>query len=232
VHPQPHVDHLVFGGEDHKTGQHDDNGPDERYERLESILLEYVPQAQLKRRWSGQAIETPDGLPYIGPVNEHQFVATGYGGNGMTFGVLGGMMAADWVVGRDNPWQEILHAERKKIVGSLGKYIQENVDYPYYLIRDHLAPADSVALDEIGPDEARIVRLNGQRCAVYRTAGGELSVRSAICTHLGCVVRWNDTEKTWDCPCHGSRFSVDGTVLAGPAESELTAVEGLEVDRQ
>jgi glycine/D-amino acid oxidase-like deaminating enzyme/nitrite reductase/ring-hydroxylating ferredoxin subunit len=218
VNPLPRNDLLIFGGMDHKTGQHTD--PERCFADLERLLLELVPKAKVKKRWSGQVIESNDGLPFIGPETDHQFVATGYGGNGLTFGTLAGMMACDWALGRENPWQELFAIERKKLSGAWD-YLKENLAYPYHLVRGFLHQTGGDDLDSVAKGEGKILKLDGQRCAVYRDPEGALEIRSAICTHMGCVVRWNDAEKSWDCPCHGSRFNPQGGVMAGPAETPL-----------
>ena len=136
----PHSDHydlLIFGGEDHKTGQVSDTNS--CYARLERALLAKVPTIALSHRWSGQVIETPDGLPYIGKMAAHQYAATGYGGNGMTFGTLAAMMIADAIQGRKNPWAELFDPGRAAIRHGLWDYLKENKDYPYYMMRDRLA---------------------------------------------------------------------------------------------
>lgn len=185
-------DVVIFGGEDHKTGQAVDTNA--CFERLERTLTSMVGDVTITHRWSGQVIETPDGLPYIGDTAAHQFAGTGYSGNGMTFGTLAAMMAADRIAGQINPWTDLYDPGRKKIKGGAWNYLKENADYPYYMIRDRFAP---------------------------KTAG----TLSKVCTHMGCLVEWNDAEKTWDCPCHGSRFKPDGKVIAGPAESPLEQIE-------
>jgi glycine/D-amino acid oxidase-like deaminating enzyme/nitrite reductase/ring-hydroxylating ferredoxin subunit len=218
---EPHrgFDLVIFGGEDHKTGQAADTNA--CYERLERTLLRLVPGAELTHRWSGQVIETPDGLPYIGETAERQFAATGFSGNGMTFGTLGGMMAADAVLGRTNPWADLFDPGRKKLRGALWDYIAENKDYPYYLVRDRFAGAQGRSLRALKRGEGKILELDGRRVAAFRDPTGATSMKSAVCTHMGCDVRWNQAEQTWDCPCHGSRFKPDGAVIAGPAESPL-----------
>jgi glycine/D-amino acid oxidase-like deaminating enzyme/nitrite reductase/ring-hydroxylating ferredoxin subunit len=216
--PGEREDLLVFGGEDHKTGQADDQIA--RYERLERRLLTFAPAVELTHRWSGQVVETPDGLPYIGETADHQYIATGFGGNGMTFGTLGGMMAADRVLGKANPWTDLFDPARKTL-RSAWNYVRENKDYPYYLIRDRFAGVEGRSLREVKRGEGRIVEYQGQQAAVYRKENGAAQVVSAVCTHMGCLVDWNEAERTWDCPCHGSRFATDGSVLAGPAESPL-----------
>jgi glycine/D-amino acid oxidase-like deaminating enzyme len=140
-----HRDHdvVIFGGEDHKTGQAEDTNA--CYERLERTLKEMCPSIDVTRRWSGQVVETPDGLPFIGETHAHQFAATGFSGNGMTFGTLGGMMARDYVVGRANPWRELFDMSRTSVRAGAWDYIRENSDYPYYLIRDRFAARASLA---------------------------------------------------------------------------------------
>ncbi len=213
------ADYVIFGGKDHKTGQQTDT--ELPFRELEAKLLELVPEAKIDSRWSGQVIETNDGLPYIGETAERQFVATGFAGNGMTFGTLGGMMACDAVLGRDNPWQDLLSVNRKKLRGGTWDYVKENLDYPYYLVRDRLAPAEGKSPRSVKRGQGKILKLDGQRVACYRDDEGKLTTVSAVCTHMGCLVRWNGAERTWDCPCHGSRFHATGEVLAGPAESAL-----------
>jgi glycine/D-amino acid oxidase-like deaminating enzyme/nitrite reductase/ring-hydroxylating ferredoxin subunit len=217
-----HGDHdlVIYGGEDHKTGQADDTTA--CYDRLAGRLSKLVPGIDITNRWSGQVVETADGLPYIGEHAESQFASTGFAGNGMTFGTLAGMMACDWVLGRGNPWSDLFEPGRKKIRAAWD-YVKENKDYPYYMIRDRFAGAEARSLRAVRRGEGRIVELDGKRAAVYRDESGAATIRSAVCTHMGCIVDWNEAERTWDCPCHGSRFSRDGDVMAGPAESPLRA---------
>jgi glycine/D-amino acid oxidase-like deaminating enzyme/nitrite reductase/ring-hydroxylating ferredoxin subunit len=215
-------DYAILGGEDHKTGQEDH--PEDRYRRLEERLNAIAPGAEVDHRWSGQVIETPDGLPYIGETAQAQFIATGFGGNGITFGTLGAVMAVDAVLARRNPWQELFSPDRKKVRGSLLAYLDENKDYPYYLVRDRLARGRPASVRAVRREEGKIIEHDGQRVAAYRDADGKVTLRSAACTHLGCIVHWNDVEKTWDCPCHGSRFTATGDVMSGPAEEPLAEI--------
>jgi glycine/D-amino acid oxidase-like deaminating enzyme/nitrite reductase/ring-hydroxylating ferredoxin subunit len=219
-------DYAIFGGQDHKTGQEPDTS--KPFDKLSAKLRELIAEAKIDHRWSGQVIETNDGLPYIGETAERQFVATGFAGNGMTFGTLAGMMACDAVLGRDNPWKELFDPSRKKVRGGTWDFIKENFDYPYYLVRDRLAPAEGKAIGDVPPGEGKVLRLKGQRVACYRSEAGKVSAVSAVCTHMGCIVHWNNTEKTWDCPCHGSRFQATGEVMAGPAESPLETVSDVD----
>jgi glycine/D-amino acid oxidase-like deaminating enzyme/nitrite reductase/ring-hydroxylating ferredoxin subunit len=217
----PQVDHelVIFGGEDHKTGQQSDTNA--CYVRLEQALLKKLPDISLTHRWSGQVIETPDGLPYIGKMTDHQYAATGFAGNGMTFGTLAAMMIADAIQGRQNPWTDLFDPGRTAIRRGLWDYLKENADYPYYMMRGRLAGGEMRSLRSLKPGHGSVIEKDGTRLAAYRRPDGSLSLCSAICTHMGCMVGWNEAERTWDCPCHGSRFTPEGDVISGPAETPL-----------
>lgn len=215
-------DYAIFGGEDHKTGQEADTKA--AYGRLEETFRKLIAGAEIDHRWSGQVIETQDGLPYMGETAERQFAATGFSGNGITFGTLGAMMAVDKFLKRKNPWSELFDVHRKKIKGGAWDYLTENKDYPYYMVRDRLRGAEGTSLKALKPDEGKILKLKGKKVAAYRDGEGNVSLCSPVCTHLKCIVAWNPAEKTWDCPCHGSRFKPTGEVIAGPAEEDLEKV--------
>jgi glycine/D-amino acid oxidase-like deaminating enzyme/nitrite reductase/ring-hydroxylating ferredoxin subunit len=214
-------DLVIYGGEDHKTGQVSKTKA--CYEHLEQALAESVPEISFTHRWSGQVIETPDGLPYIGRMTEHQYAATGFGGNGMTFGTVSAIVISDAICGRRNPWAELFDPERLAIRRGLWDYVKENLDYPYYMIRDRFAGARGKSVRTLRRGEGRIIDREGTAVAAYRNQSGAVTLRSATCTHMGCVVAWNEAERTWDCPCHGSRFTPDGSVISGPAEGPLPA---------
>lgn len=222
IHAEPTHDYVIFGGKDHKTGQiaHTQLC----YDALEAMLLKHFPDAKVHRKWSGQVIETCDGLPLIGNLSERQMIATGFAGNGVTFGTISAMMACDLAQGRRNSWTAMFDPHRRSILTGTWDYVKQNMDYPYYMARDWLKPPEGRSLDVLQPGEARVIKMDGKRVAAYRDENGELSAVSAVCTHMGCVVHWNEAEKTWDCPCHGSRFRPTGEVLAGPAETPLQAV--------
>jgi Rieske Fe-S protein len=221
IEPQADTDFVIFGGEDHKTGQAEKTGA--CYERLERALDKLLPGIDITHRWSGQVIETPDGLPYIGETGPHQFAATGFSGNGMTFGTLSGMMAADRILGRRNPWSGLFNPARKTIAGAWD-YLKDNKDYPSYMLRGRLVGPDAKSLRAVKRGEGRILAYNGEQVAAFRDDDGSVTMVSGVCTHMGCLVDWNDAERTWDCPCHGSRFRPDGSVIGGPAESPLPKV--------
>jgi Rieske Fe-S protein len=216
-------DFVIYGGEDHKTGQVEHTS--DCFKRLEERLKHLLPDIAVTHRWSGQVIETSDGLPYIGETAEGQYVATGFAGNGMTFGTLSAMMFVDQVTGEKNPWAGLFDPGRTKIGGGLWDYLKENKDYPYYLIRDRFAGTGAQSMRSIRRGAGEVIEVHGQPAAVYRGLDGQIHVRSAVCTHMGCYVHWNDAERTWDCPCHGSRYKTNGDVLAGPAEAPLEPVD-------
>ncbi|MGC4081546.1 MAG: FAD-dependent oxidoreductase [Vicinamibacterales bacterium] len=225
VRLEPRRDHdlLIVGGEDHKTGQ--EANTQARYRRLDDHLHRLVPTAAIAHRWSGQVIETPDGLPYIGENAPRQYAATGYAGNGLTFGTLAGIMTADAILGRENPWTDLFDPGRKALRHGAWDYLKENADYPYYMIRDRFAGVEAKSLREVPRGHGAVIERNGAKVAAYRDAAGAVTLRSAVCTHMGCTVGWNAAERTWDCPCHGSRFTPAGDVISGPAESPLPPAE-------
>jgi glycine/D-amino acid oxidase-like deaminating enzyme/nitrite reductase/ring-hydroxylating ferredoxin subunit len=229
VEDHPRHQYVIFGGEDHKTGQVEDT--ESRYDTLERLLAAYVPPIEVKDRWSGQVVETNDGLPLIGEIADRQFVSTGYAGNGMTFGTLAAIMARDAATGRANPWRALFDVSRKKLVGGAWDYVKENFDYPYYMIRDRLIAAETKSLGSLKRGKGAILQVGGRRVAAHRDARGQLKTVSPICTHLGCIVHWNAADSTWDCPCHGSRFEPTGRVIAGPAESPLEPIDLEEPER-
>ena len=211
-------DVLIVGGEDHKTGQEDDAA--RRYSALESWTRERFPSVtSVEFRWSGQVMEPIDGLAFIGrnPMDgENVLIATGDSGNGMTHGTIAGMLLTDLIAGRESPWASLYDPSRKTL-GAIKEFVKENLNVATQYT-DLATPGDVGSIEEIKPGEGRIIRRGLTKVAVYRDAAGALHERSAVCTHLGCVVQWNSGEKTWDCPCHGSRFDCrDGHPVNGPA---------------
>ncbi|MBL9169488.1 MAG: FAD-dependent oxidoreductase [Verrucomicrobiales bacterium] len=217
-------DYAILGGGDHKTGQLEHT--ETVYHELNELLQHWLPSAKVDHRWSGQVIETPDGLPYIGESAPRQFIATGFGGNGMTFGTLAAMMAVDAFHGYTNPWKDLFAPSRKASGEGLWHYLRENADYPYYLMRDWVAGTKCGSLQQVEPGRGMIVNVGKARVAAYRDPSGALTLCSPVCPHLKCLVAWNEAERTWDCPCHGSRFSPTGDVISGPAEKPLERLKG------
>ena len=216
--------YLIIGGEDHKTGQKEES--EESFAALEAYAVEKFGVRNPEYRWSGQVLDPVDGLPYIGG-NERMYTSTGYAGQGITFGTVGGMIVADLVMGRPNPWAEIFDAHRKHMRGAVKDYVTENVDFPRRFIADRIFRRDveGHATGEVSAGEGKILSVSGKKVAVYRDEEGAVHTISPICTHLRCDVAWNGAEKSWDCPCHGSRFRPDGSVLNGPARDPLAKID-------
>lgn len=216
--------HIIVGGEDHKTGQADDE--DERFGRLEAWARERFPRmGKVQYRWSGQVMETVDGLAFIGKNpwdEENVFIATGDSGMGMTHGTIAGMLLTDLILGRENPWAELYSPSRKRLL-ALREFAKENLNVAAQYT-DWVTGGDVKSEAEIVPGSGAVVRRGLTKIAIYRDELGRLHEHSAVCPHLGCIVQWNDVEKSWDCPCHGSRFDCEGEVLHGPAISGLAPV--------
>ena len=217
-------DLLIVGGEDHKTGQADDS--DARYARLEAWARQRFPAAGAAEfRWSGQIMEPVDGLAFIGrnPRDKNVYIATGDSGNGLTHATIAGMLIADLVTGEDNPWADLFNPARKSLRAT-GEYVKENVNTAAQYL--HWAKGGEVkSAAEIPPGEGAVLRQGVNHfIAVYRDERNRLQECSAVCTHLGCIVQWNGAEKTWDCPCHGSRFDCLGQVVNGPAVRHLQPI--------
>ncbi len=218
-------DILIIGGEDHKTGQADDTL--ERYTRLEAWAREHFPSIeQVEFTWAGQVMETIDGLAFIGrnPLDkDNVFIVTGDSGMGMTHGTIAGILLTDLIMGRENPW-ETLYDPARKTLRAADEYVSEmlNVAVQY---ADWITGGDVGSVDELAKDSGAVLRRGMTKVAAYRDEEGNLHECSAICNHLGCIVDWNTAEKTWDCPCHGSRFDKFGKVINGPANKDLTRVK-------
>jgi glycine/D-amino acid oxidase-like deaminating enzyme/nitrite reductase/ring-hydroxylating ferredoxin subunit len=216
---------LIAGGEDHKTGTEQDTLA--AFARLEAYARERLGARTIEYRWSGQILETVDGLPFVGktPHTGHTFVASGYSGNGITHGTMAGMLLADLALGRENPWAELYAPSRLKPVASAKDFVTENASVAAHFVGDRLKKPEAPTVDGVRPGEGKIVRRGGEPLAVYRDETGVAQVCSAVCPHLGCLVQWNNAERTWDCPCHGSRFEPSGAIINGPALKGLARKE-------
>ena len=216
---------LLVGGEDHKTGQGPTDG-EEPHQRLEAWARQRFPgMGPVEHAWSGQIIEPVDGLASIGlnPGGRHVYVITGDSGNGLTHGTLGGMLVADGICGRPNAWAELYRPSRVTL-GAAVEYAGHNANV-LRQYADWLQVGDVASPEDIPAGQGAIQRQGIDLLAVHRDHGGRIQACSAVCPHLGGVVRWNSQEGTWDCPCHGSRFGPDGAVLNGPANTPLKPVQ-------
>jgi glycine/D-amino acid oxidase-like deaminating enzyme/nitrite reductase/ring-hydroxylating ferredoxin subunit len=214
-------DLLIVGGEDHKTGQANDAA--NRFKKLEEWSEKHFRiLGPVTFRWSGQIMEPVDHLAFIGrnPMDENVYIVTGDSGNGMTHGTLAGLLITDLIQGRPNPWAELYDPARKSI-GTAPAYIKENANAAGCMVSDWSAPGEANKPEDIPLNEGAIMRKGVSKIAVFKNEDGGLHECSAVCTHLGCVVQWNSGEKSWDCPCHGSRFDTEGGVLNAPAVKPL-----------
>jgi glycine/D-amino acid oxidase-like deaminating enzyme/nitrite reductase/ring-hydroxylating ferredoxin subunit len=220
-------DALIVGGEDFKTAHEDDAG--ERFQALERWARERWPMAgERSTQWSGQVLETADYLAFIGPNPDgapHIWLATGDSGMGMTHGTIAGILLPTLLKGKQHPWAKIYDPKRVPLHSTeLLTMAKENADVAAQF-RDYLTPGQVSDVSDIPPGEGRVVRRGLQKIAAYKDDAGVIHERSAKCTHLGCIVDWNTAEKSWDCPCHGSRFDAKGKVVSGPAIADLAELE-------
>ncbi len=216
---------LIIGGEDHRTGQKDDT--ETPYRELEAWARERFPTLkQVEYRWSGQIIDTIDGLAFIGrnPLDDSNvYIATGDCGNGLTHGTIAGLLITDLIQGRPNAWAS-LYDPKRKTISAAGEFIKGILNVvPQYL--DWLTPGSVKAVKDIKPGCGEVLREGVKKIAVYRDSQGTVHACSAVCPHLGGLVRWNADENSWDCPAHGSRFDPLGKVMNGPANSNLESLQ-------
>ncbi|MDQ3191422.1 MAG: FAD-dependent oxidoreductase [Bacteroidota bacterium] len=214
-------DLLIIGGEDHKTGQDDEKIID-RFQKLKNWALERFPIEEIEYKWSGQVMEPVDCLAFIGrnPLDsDNVYIVTGDSGNGMTHGTIAGILISDLINGRKNEWEEIYDPSRIHLE-STKEYIEENINVTKQY--SDLLKGDKVQSEDfLNEGEGAIIRNGIKKLAVFKDQFGEIHAYSAICPHLKCVVHWNNDEKSFDCPCHGSRFTCYGKVVNGPANSDL-----------
>lgn len=218
--------YLIVGGEDHKTG-HEDN-TEACFRRLESHVRSFFEVKEVAYKWSSQYFEPTDGLPYIGHLPGHPeniFVATGFGGNGMILGTLSAILLCDLLVKGNSPWEELLDPNRIKPVAGFANFVKESADVVGKLVGGLFPEAKLPELADIAFDEARVVEYEGKKMGIYKDPRGKVYAIDPGCTHIKCTVQWNGAEKTWDCPCHGSRFSYTGEVLTGPARKSLAVYD-------
>jgi glycine/D-amino acid oxidase-like deaminating enzyme/nitrite reductase/ring-hydroxylating ferredoxin subunit len=214
--------YLIVIGEKHKTGQ-PDSGKD-YFQSVEDYARAHFDVTDVAYRWSAQHYRPADKLPYIGlsSGSHNLYIATGFATSGLVYGPLAAMIVCDAILGRENPWSELYKAARFTPVKSAADFLAENANVAREYVRDYFGRSEVEAAAEVQAGEGRLAQVGKEKLAVYRSETGELVALSPVCTHLGCLVHWNDHERTWDCPCHGSRFGPTGEVLEGPA------IKGLE----
>jgi glycine/D-amino acid oxidase-like deaminating enzyme/nitrite reductase/ring-hydroxylating ferredoxin subunit len=218
--------YLIAGGEDHKTA-HQEN-TEICFTKLESYLRKYFNIEEISFRWSSQYFEPSDGLPYIGHLPGHPdniFVATGFGGNGIIYSQVAAMALTDIIVTGESKYEKLFDPNRIKPVAGFTNFVKESADVLGILVGKWFSSSKIKEVGELAKGEARVVKYEGHSIALFKDDDGNLHGVNPACTHINCVVVWNNAEKTWDCPCHGSRFSVDGEMFTAPARKDLEKID-------
>lgn len=215
-----HPELLVISGKHHKTGQA--KNAQAHFNSLETFLNQHFEVDEVCYKWSAQHYHAADNLPYIGLAslfNKNIYMATGFFADGLLYGTLAGLVLADLIIHKKNAYQKLFDASRFKPFASASFLIKENTNVFLQYLQD--LPFNASSPKDIRAGDGKIVEVNKQKWAVSRDQKNKLHIVSAVCTHMKCIVKWNNAEKTWDCPCHGSRFSMDGKVIEGPAQKNL-----------
>jgi glycine/D-amino acid oxidase-like deaminating enzyme/nitrite reductase/ring-hydroxylating ferredoxin subunit len=216
--------YLILGGADHKTAHED---PEAAFQDLEAYARKYYYVESIDYKWSAQYYESVDGLPFIGtmPASDgHVFVATGYNGNGMILGTISGKVISDAILNKENPYAELFSPARIKPVAGFQDFIKENADVAYRFFADRIGTEDLDTFAHLPLNTGEVVDYKGKQLAVYKDEAGKVTVLSPTCTHAGCIVKFNPVEKSWDCPCHGGRYNLEGQVLCGPPRKNLEQI--------
>ncbi|MFC3160419.1 FAD-dependent oxidoreductase [Chryseobacterium arachidis] len=217
---------LIAGGEDHKTGHEENTG--ECFSRLENYVRDHFDVDTVFYSWSSQYYEPVDGFPYIGKLpgsNGKIFTATGFRGNGMIFGTLSSQILSDLIIKGENKYADIFNPSRIKPVAGFTDFVKETAVVAFDFIKDKLFAEKIRSLAEVKEGEAKVVKYEGESYALYKEANGKIHLVKSTCPHAKCEVRWNCAELSWDCPCHGSRFNVNGKMLTGPTVKDLQRIE-------
>jgi glycine/D-amino acid oxidase-like deaminating enzyme/nitrite reductase/ring-hydroxylating ferredoxin subunit len=213
---------ALVGGQGHRTGHGGSTA--KRYRALKRQARNRFDVESVEYQWSTQDFAAVDGVPFVGehsPLSDRVYVATGFGGWGMTNGTAAGRILADSILGRHNPWADVFRPTRLTVGASTRDLLDHNRHAMRHAVEDHLGRSTTADVQGIGPGDADVVEVDGDPVGVYCDENGEYHAVSAVCPHMGCHVEWNDGERSWDCPCHGSRFDFDGTVLHAPAVDDL-----------
>ena len=221
-HPVAGREVVIVGGEGHKVGQGGPTSP--RYEALEEFTREHFDAGEVAYRWSAQDNYSADGAPLVGritPRSRGSYTATGYRKWGLAMAAAAAEMLTDAIAGRDSPWRDFFDSNRLTPFSSAKPLVKENANVGFHFFADRLTRRSGDTADDLAPGEGKVVSRHGRQVAVSRDDDGKVHAVSARCTHLGCILAWNDAERSWDCPCHASRFAADGSVLQGPAVHPL-----------
>ncbi len=217
---------LIAGGEDHKTGHEQDTG--ECFSRLENYIREHFDVETVHYSWSSQYYEPVDGFPYIGKLPGSKgkiYTATGFRGNGMIFGTISSQIITDLIIKGENKYEKLFNPSRVKPIAGLTDFVKETATVAFDFIKDKLFKEKIESLAEVTDGEAKVVKYEGESYALFKETGGKTHLIKSSCPHTKCEVRWNSAELSWDCPCHGSRFNVNGKMLTGPTVLDLERID-------
>lgn len=215
---------IMVSGSHHKTGQ--DKNMRGHYQELENFLRQHLNITEISHQWSAQHYHAADNIPYIGLASrfaKHTYIATGFFADGLVYGTLAGMIMGDLVLEKNNPLETTYCSTRFKPFASAKFLAKENVNVLMQYLKDYILPL-AKNYSDLKPGEGKIVKIHHKTCAVSRDKNNQLHAVSAVCTHMKCLVHWNNAEQTWDCPCHGSRFTQTGQVIEGPAKYDLKKI--------
>lgn len=215
---------LMAIGKPHKVGQKRTN--EECFDDLENFLRQRFDVASVEYKWAAQQYRPADKLPYIGKISGKSkvYIATGFAADGLTWGTVAAMIISDDIQGFENPWAKAYDAGRTSLIASAKDFVKENINVLGQYLKDIPGIEDVKEFKEVPAGEGRIIDHGGEKLAAYKDDKGTLHVCSAVCTHMDCIVNYNEAEASWDCPCHGSRFTIDGEVIEGPAIHPLKKI--------
>ncbi len=215
---------LIIGGEDHKTGL--EKHPLDSYKNLESYARDHYNISSIDYQWSAQLYDPADGLPYIGkiPFRKNIYIAAGYSGEGLTGGTCAAKIISDQILERENSFAKLYNPRRIKPLASIKNFLSTTSTTLIGLILDRFKGSKDL-FNEINKGEGKLVKHKGKQIAAYKDDKGEIHLISPVCTHLGCIVGWNEEAKSWDCPCHGGRYDSYGKVLNGPPTRGLQQIQ-------
>lgn len=221
----PVGDYLIVLDASQKVGHK--KHTEDSFKSVEEYMRAHFDVDRIAFSWAAQNYKSADALPYIGrsPLENNVYIATGFGPDGLTYGALSAIIISDLILGRQNAWAKMYDPTRFTPAASAKRFVKETIDVAAHLVKDYLFTGDEEELRGIKSGDGKVIKLDDKKVAAFRDTQGQLHTVSAVCTHMGCIVHWNNGEKSWDCPCHGSRFSIAGEVLEGPAIQNLKKVQ-------
>lgn len=213
---------LIVLDDSHSVGTKEKTG--KSFKKIEKFIRSFFDVEEVSYMWAAQNYSSADSLPYIGtgPTEKNVYIATGFAADGLTYGTAAAMIVTDLITGVGNPWAQYFDPKRLTIAASAKNAIKENLAVLSHLVKDYIFTGKEKKLVYVRRGKGKVVEISGRKAAAYRDEEGRFHIVDAVCPHMGCIVHWNSAEKSWDCPCHGSRFTIDGKVLEGPAINDLT----------